>query len=341
MLKINPLEKTQYFTHLSSLKNSQNTDIKQQRNDKEFYSGIPASYISFKANIPDNIKFDSGAVDLIKRAEEIAKEHNHSEITPAHIIAASIAKTLEKLNNLEEKDLINSSEPVSALNLLANKTANKNLLLNNDDLQLFIYSIIELQLENTQYLNNLQTKEIPKQNTNLSLENNFKTYLKNLDERAGKIDEYMLLGASFNVLTDNAESYPSNFLNKFLSLGYYKNKDDVMDNYMKIYDSRALDVWNKLALGSNLYITYNEKKEAQRIDASLLKTINASKHGNFNSKNTVIYSMTDSLTPQELLNEVHKKNEEFPDKQKIFTINLDNILFNVINSNQEEQIFPQ
>ena len=43
MLKINPLEKTQYFTHLSSLKNSQNTDIKQQRN--EYYKQHPKTEI--------------------------------------------------------------------------------------------------------------------------------------------------------------------------------------------------------------------------------------------------------------------------------------------------------
>ena len=52
---------------------------------------------------------------------------------------------------------------------------------------------------------------------------------------------------------------------------------------MKIYDNRAIEVWNKLALGSNLNVTYDDAKEAERITASIVNTLNAEKHGNFNN----------------------------------------------------------
>ena len=343
MIKINPVKSFPNASILS-FKRPLKKDNNTLRNDNGYYSGVPKSYIAFKANNEkSSVNYTEDAKALISKANEIANELNNTEITPFHIIAASINKTYENLNMLNPQ-AYGILDSISTLNKLANNTAKRNLLLTDNDMQLFIKSVGDFQYNNDLYLEKLPKDETGEYNLgkkDLPISDELISVLEEIVQQTGKIDEYTILAASFNVLTKNGLMYPSQFLENFLSLNYYESRSDVMADYMKAYDTRAVEVWNKLALGSNLYITYDDEKEAQRIKSSIIKTINTPKHGNFNSKNTLIYTMSDNMNPNELVNEIYKKNEEEPGKQKIFMVNLDKILFNSISQTPEgEKVFP-
>ena len=62
-----------------------------------FTSGVPRGYITFRSKTENNYNFSEDAESLIKRAKQIAIEMGHDELTPYHIIAASIQETKDNL----------------------------------------------------------------------------------------------------------------------------------------------------------------------------------------------------------------------------------------------------
>ncbi len=301
-------------------------------------SGVPRSYITFKAK-EDDIPLTEDAQVLFENAKRIALEMGHKEITPYHIIEASIQETF---NNIETvgNELINSGviESVSTLNRIANNYAKQNVLTDKRNRDYFLSTVKILEESNEEYLTQLPQEQTSDENITYS--EDLKKTLSELKSASPVLDGYMLLGGAFNTIINNRITYPSDFLNDFVSLSLFQNNSYIKSNYMKIYDSKAIDVWNKLALGSNLYVTYKDKKEADRIAASIVKTMNAPKHGNFNSKNSLVYVMTDDVTGPNLISEIKSIKEAEPDKNLIFMVNMDNILINSIDKESGLPAYP-
>ena len=303
-------------------------------------SGIPRSYISFRAEKNNELNYTDEGRLLIEKAQKIAQEKGNSELTPYHIIEAAIEETKENETKYDsdtlESGVISS---ISTLNLLAERQADKNLLIEKDLREYFFTSVDNLQAENQEYLNKLPVSE-DKVNTELTLSNDFKDLLLEAQSQGAKMDAYNILGTAFNTLTARGNNYAIEFLKDFISLNYYKSSEELSKNYMKSYDNRAIEVWNKLALGSNLFINYSDSKEGDRIISSLIKTINVPKHGDFSRKNTLIYPISENITSADLLEEVSEISEAEPDKRKIFIVNLDAILAKSINPETNELVYP-
>ena len=299
--------------------------------------GVPKSYISFRAKTND-INFTDDAKVLIDTAKTIALEHGHNEITPFHIIEASIKETLDNIETLGE-DIINSGavESVSSLNRIADNYAKQNILTEKRNRDYFLNAVEILQESNAEMLNNLPAAETS-DSRDITLSDELISSLKEFNTPA--VDGYMLLGTAFNMIVGQNISYPSDFLNDFVSLSLHKNLSHIKENYLKLYDAKAIDVWNKLALGSDLYVTYKDRKEADRIASSIVKTLNAPKHGNFNSRNTLLYLMSENITGPGLMSEINSIKEAEPDKNLIFMVNMDNILVNSIDPDSGHTAYP-
>ena len=300
--------------------------------------GIPRSYISFKASEkPLNYKED--AKQLLEHAGEIAQKYKHAEIMPQHILEAAIEETIAALEAFDDEIFDTGMiESVSPLNKIANDYAKTNLISKASGRAHFKAILTYLQEDNLEALN-----EIPASNNvgseGLKLSPDLQDMLKDIGEKNhNNIDSHILLGSAINNMIYSKILYPSEFLKQALSYAAYKNIEDISKNYMKVYNSRAIDVWNKLALGSNLTITYKNTKEADRLTSSIIKTINQPKYGSFNNKNTVIYVFSDNISSDTALSEVSELASIEPDKQKVVMLKLDNLLVNSSQSGEDSMV---
>ena len=340
MLKIDNISNIANYSIYKQNKNVTNP-IKEKEvepNQTQEISGVPKSYITFRGvSKNDDLLMTDGAKALFKRAEDIAKQLGNEEITPYHIIEAAIAETEENLNAQDPEVLASGTiESISTLNKLANNYSNKNMLLNQRDFDYFIGCTSDLETENASYLEALPAKEELKgKEHDIPITQSFRSMLEKHVDQIHTMDAYMLLGNAFNAIAASGLGFTSDYLKNFKSITYYKTPSELTDNYMKAYDSRAIDAWNKLALGSNLYITYNDRKEADRIEASLVNTKNAPKHGNFSGEDTVIYAISEEISPAELFQEVQEIEEGEPDKQRIFMVNIDSLMAKSVDENGE------
>ena len=302
--------------------------------------GIPRSYISFRGKTFSDLNLTEDAKALAERAENIAKENKHSEITPAHVIAAGIEETEDALK-MFPKEVLDSGaiESISTLNKIVNSAANENMIATKENRDYFSTALSELKEANMEQLKHFQQNLDNTDNKRPELTDNFYDFLTKSTQEAPIINSLMLLGSAMdNYSLKDKIPYPSDFLKDFIALTYYKKDDEIQDNYMKEYTTRAIDVWNKLALGSNLFVTCEDGKEAERLAASIVNTINANKHGDVNSKNTFVYNFSETIKPNFLQGEINKINETIPDKQKLFILNLDYLLANSMNNPDKDVI---
>ena len=336
MLKISPINGLNHFSVKKNEKQSNITTnpITTSSNPTEvFTSGVPRSYINFKGKIEDEFKFGEDAKQLINRAKKIAIDMGHDEITPYHIIAASINETEDNIKYISENQpqLLSSGQiaSISTLNKLANNYATKNMLSSENNFDYFMEIVNGFKEENDEYLNALPVnKDIKGKERDIDFSEDLKKELKTTQEKIKNLDAYVLLGTAFNVNSFSGVEYTSDFVKNFKALTYYKDSQDIIDQHLKHYDAKAIDVWNKLALGSNLFVTYNDKTEGDRLQASLVHTIDAKKHGNFNSDNTLPYLIADTIQTKDLIDEIQSIQEAEPDKHKIFMVNIDSLVQN-------------
>lgn len=334
--KINQALVSQPYYKSKQIKNQNpNPNLNFSDLAKSNIQGIPLSYISFKSNNVEHkvLKFNKDGSDLYQKSLDIAKEMQHSEITPFHVIEAAIRMSEENLNSLDE-ELLNSGaiENISALSKLATFYAKTNILENAASREFFLENLNNLKEDNSECLTQLpQNAEEVEPSINLSLG-------KNLLELDREIDSYMLLGSAINTLSQSNISYPTEFIKAFSSYSLYKSNKDVESNYMKQYDKRAIEIWNRLALGSSLFVTSKNEKEIQRVQASIVNTLDSPKHGGFNGENTLCYSISDNASPSDLLEEIKAVADALPEKNLVFMINTNDLLTKAINVNASQQM---
>ena len=304
---------------------SDNSDIK----------GVPRSYITFKQKEESKINFTEDAEHLLNGAREVAMRYHHTEILPQHIIQASIEETRNNIEALGEETLDTGAfASVSVLSRLANDYAKVNLLSTSENRQFLNLMLDDLEESNKESLNNIHA-DAEGSVYELNLSTPLEKKLQELEKNMHSVNAYVLLGTAMNTLTAENILYPTEFLGSLISFSAYKSSENVNKNYIKAYDSKAIEVWNKLALGSNMIVTYSDSKEAERITASILKTINRPKYGNFNAKNTSIYVMANNVTDGIVLKELSELKETLPNTRKIVIANLDNLL---VNSTSQDEL---
>ena len=304
-------------------------------NENSEILGIPKSYISFKQSENNKINYSDDAIHFINNAAEVAKRYHHTEILPQHMIQAAIEETRANMEALGEEVLDSGVvASVSTLSKLANDYAKTNLLSSKENREYFNTLLNDLEDENRDALSAIPSDANFKDEPELSLP--LESKLEELGKSVHLISGYMLLGTAINTIIGENNLYPSDFLKSLMSFAAYKKADYIKKHYMKAYDNKAIDVWNKLALGSNMIITYSDSKEVDRITASILKTINRPKYGNFNDKNTVMYVMADDITDVSMLQELTGLKESLPDVRKIVMANFDNLLINSGNKDELE-----
>ncbi len=309
-------------------------------NPQSGLSGIPKSYISFRG-AENEIKLSEDGQDLYNKAAEIALDAGHTELTPHHVIKAAVNETTQNLIGIPAEVLDTGVvESISPLSKIANDYAKENLLTTAGGRAVLADTLDLLEQDIQPYLDALPVdnellegrKEAPK----IPYSADFNTALADIAKETPELNAHMILATALNTLSKDNVSYPQMFLNSMKSLSNFKKGSELEKNYMKFYDSKAINIWNKLALGSNMFVTYNDRNEADRITSSFVNTINAPKHGGFSNQNTSVYVMADDITPQDLLNEVNSLVEEEPEKNNIFIVKMDNYIFNALNENNEQ-----
>lgn len=310
-----------------------------QENDLQPLQTIPYGYVSFKGNDDYNgLPLHQEAREILDKAKDLAKNLGHKEISPQHIIQIALGDLEDfiTLHKAKQEGNLNIEIPAPAILNVANNYANKDLFTDETRREYFLEQVRYLNDMNVDSLENLPQKEGKRsifkhifKDINLS-----KTLENNLANIGTEISAFGLVGTAFNTLTHSNILYTSDFLLNLSRYSIYKVQDDFDENYLKQYDNRALEVWDKLALGASLFVTSKNKEERDRIEASIINTLDKEKQGNFNSNNTIIYSFAPETTIDNILEEAQRIKSANPDKKIILMLDYDDVINKIVVGNE-------
>ena len=335
ILSVNSAEKVVPINYsIKKTKSQQSNNLPQNSAQKDI-QGIPRGYVSFRKAEESKLHLTDDAQRLLESAKLIAKTYHHKEILPQHIIQAELDITRFNIENLGDETLDSGSvEYVSSLNHMANDYSKTNLVASAKNRKFLNAVLDNLEEDNRKLLEQTEVDEEYQEEPKLS--KHIESNLQKLVGQVPAINAYVLLATAINTLTSEGNLYASDFLKSLVSFAAYKNSDDIKKSYMKAYDAKAIDAWNKLALGSNMIITYTNPKEVDRMTASIIKTMNQPKYGNFNSKNTLLYAMSENINDKLLLQELVNLKDIYPEKRKIIMVDMGNLIANSVKGKHDE-----
>ena len=104
MLKISPINGLNHFSVKQNVRkyNESTNPITTSSNTPDvFTSGVPRGYVNFRGKIENDFRFSDDAKPLLERAKKLAIDMGHKEITPYHIIEASVQETEDNLKTIK------------------------------------------------------------------------------------------------------------------------------------------------------------------------------------------------------------------------------------------------
>lgn len=305
LIKSNDKNNNKYTTSDNNNSNAQNPLI-----DKEFANSYKSYAINFTSNDnpsgkkmtkEENILYYSSdsAVDLIQNAKKIAQENGQSEVSHYHILKVALIQIASVIKLLDDENVdYNSLDKNSTITLFETYTTDS--MFSDKDSRKKASKVIQKKIKEVDKL----IKKLPKDNVenknNKILSDGLVSDIWSLRENeTSQIDEYNIVGSA--IYAKNKEE-----IRKFTNSLIYELNDALMIESKPIkgrpsfrnYNEKAKNVLKNLSLGTNMYVTFDPKKNLPKyFIPSLYNVLTEEKNGfgSINANNTVITEFNTSV----------------------------------------------
>ena len=200
--------------------------------------------------------FANSALNLVNAAGKIAAENQNSKINHFHILKAELNqldKYLDDLNNGAK----NAFDSDNMREFFENITTDK-LFTDKEKRAKFKNIIKDTQQELDEIINNLPKEKV---NGKPTLSDELvRDILSTCGNDHDRIYDANIVGGIMYSENEKVTNIFNNFLNKIFSITMLENKHPNTRAHIKDYDEKSENVWKNLALGTNMFVTYDPKK---------------------------------------------------------------------------------
>ena len=203
-------------------------------------------------------RFTNSASKLADEAAQIAIKNQNSEINHFHIWKAELnqmEKYMEELEN-DTENVMNSDE--NNMRTFFENVVTDSLFTDKNIRNGLKTSIQEAQQEVDTLINKLP-KENHRQKPILSDEV-IRDILNIAEDNNERIYDTTIINSIMVSENENVKHVFENFINKLCELTMTTNTPLSKRVHLKDYDGKAENVWKNLALGTNMFVTYDHKK---------------------------------------------------------------------------------
>lgn len=283
-------------------------------------------------------------IKLIDAATEIAKKHRHKEVTGLHIFKATLESLTQYIDDLDSGvKTYNSNSPYKLPYVLEEITTDE--LFAKEEYRKLIKPILEEEIVTVNKLllaipsdtteKNKTKKPITLKLSDEVVNNAFTAYsaFKD-DDGSSSFTESQLVGSLLDAEVEKTDNLYSSF--------EYRIQDAIMVDHTKpearihlnTFDNRAQKVLKNLSLGTNMFITYENKSNPEYFVNSIIKVFNNpnSETEKINKENTSITIFNKNLN-QGFFVDKAKQLAKNKNHNHIFIMDLDKML-----ENQQKQI---
>lgn len=301
-------------------------------------------YVSFgsKSSIEKSKKkileenYTEDAQKLVERATSIAKEYGHPEVNELHIEKAALESLSNYINDLDEGiKTFDLSSPYQIPEFFATETT-PNIIKKKEE-RAKIKPVIKEEIKNLdkrlQNMSLTASKTLPwrKVNPTMSMElvNGIFDMIPELQREPISIGDSTFLYSILDKNRNQVENKFTKFLMKFSEAVMSDKRKPEEKIHLSIYDEKAKNILKNLSLGTNMFITKDEKADPTYLVDGIVHVLKNKELdlGNMNKKNTEITIFNDNVKEEFLL---HKVRELSKDKKTnhIMILNEDKMLVN-------------
>lgn len=293
--------------------------------------------------------FTEENIQLIDSAAKIAKEHGHKEITGLHLFKAALESLNQYIDDLNSGLKTYSSDSNYNLpNILERETTTglfqkekyrkivKPLL--ESEIKVVDKALSELPKSKTE--NNKSKKSAPLKLASDVVNNAFALYSQVQSEGPAPFNDVMLLDSILDADAEKTDGIYNAFTYKLQEAMMLDKKKLSEKIHISTYDDRAKKILKNLSLGTNMFITYEDKSNPDFLVNSIENVFEkeSSDADKLNKKNTKITFFNDVIKTDYFLKKA-KLLAKDKSSNHIMIVNLNKALINspvkVINSDGE------
>lgn len=334
----------------SSLNNNKCTENNQSMTNVISHSAVDSKllqnyYISFgsksRVGKQDELRanYTQEAEDLIDAAAVVAKQYGHEEINEVHMMKACLESLTEYMNDLDSGE---KSYDESSTYMLTHpiESITTPLVFKDADERKKIKPVIEEEIK----LLDAELKKMPEvspkegaRTSTLPLSNKLVNASYNiytaLCQDAGtdftQVDDSLFMAALFNMNVEKTDSMTNMFVDKLTSAVMLDRREPEEKIHLNSYDDNAKIILKNLALGTNMFITYDKKSNPTYLVDSVVDILENQKldFGKINPEKTKITLFNDNIKDGYFLKTVKKLSKD-KDNNHILIADLDEMLLN-------------
>ena len=202
--------------------------------------------------------YTNSASNLVDDATQIAIDNKNSEVTHFHIWRAGLSKLDKTIDDLNSGDKNYSDLKNDSIPSLFEDTASHDLL-KNEEIRKGFQKIVKEEINQLDdIISQLPKNEITAK-PKLSEEVVRDIWNPREDDNE-RVYDFSIFGAALYSENDSVKKFVNNFMNKIFDLTMVEHTQLNERAYIKDYDTKANNVWKNLALGTNMFVTFDHKK---------------------------------------------------------------------------------
>ena len=284
-----------YYVSFAGKKNSKT----QNQNTKQLNESKNKTKI---AEIENNVSYHGQK--LLNESRELAKKHNHSEITQVHVLYTGLNSIKDFMNKLDSGEIGYDDESSFSTHTIIEDDLGRNVIKEKDKRDK-IKPVIEKEI---QILNEVLEQMPKSQNAGKNeivfskdfLNDIYSLYQQDNEEDMGGdglVHDSTIFSAAF---FPNNDQMKKNIVVPFRTAMKNEIQIDKRDLssrvHLSFYDDKAVNIWKNLNVGTNMAILHDKETTPTYLINSFLKVFDNSEKGfgNLNKNNTEIINFNDN-----------------------------------------------
>lgn len=269
-------------------------------------------------SLDEYLQYDNIAQGIEDNAIAIAKKYNNKEVNHFHFIMNALDETLDYINKLDsgEEDLYYLEDEASAPSYFT--TVYPKTMFSDKRTREILKQVITEEHEGIDSI----LKSLPKDESSANIKicnsfyNDLEVHRSLSDKNNEPVDIVDIYNAAFSSDMPEVRKINDRFISKMLDVAFIEKTPLSERLYFPTYDKIANNVINNLAHGTNMVITYDEKKiDPNYFVPSIIKAFENSKHEKLNNKNTRIVEFNKDTLMSALVGKVKEfsknKNQNY------------------------------
>lgn len=269
---------------------------------------------------------------IMKKLTESAKETGYDEVTVLHVMKHSLNETLDYIHDLDsgKKDFIPEDQPPLAMIITYESV---NTAFNKPENRKKIVPVLKQEIEKIDKLLEINRPAKTKENAEINMSDDLVDSVWSMlkEDKLNEVSPYVLVSGAYNSPVREISEVTTKFLMNVDKELMLNDKPVAKRSSFSEYEQKAGNVLKNLALGTNIFVTYDANKDDPEYFINTIQKVAEKSGFNKKVKITEFNKQVNDIYLAHVIAQLEKDKQN----QHVIILNPLNLM---INSSEPEQL---